>query len=97
MEKRKMVIFDQFVGKWKKDEQTFMVVYYLNADDMELRKLFIERDEFISKNVKSLFTKQLEAIKLLEGTFELDGEDHERLTNLEVTRFGKVVLDKELP
>jgi len=57
---------------------------------MQLKKLFVIKNEFIRLGIKGLFTRQLDEINVLEATFETDEEDHEVLTAIEVKSQGKL-------
>lgn len=94
MEKRTIAIFDQFVPKWKNenDNEIYMVVNYLNLLDMEIRKTFIRRDIYLEKNIKGMFTKDINEVKVIEAVFETDENDHEHIGTIEVVKTGKIVM-----
>jgi len=100
MEKRLIIIFEQPTGgktTWTNPTgETFQIVYVLNFEDCALRRMFIQREKFIELNVKGLFSKRTEQMKLLEVEIGIDENNHEFVNAIEVKRFAKISLDKEL-
>lgn len=99
-EKRKIIIFDQPTGgktTWTNQEgKTLQILNVLNYEDCELRRLFIDREQFIGLNVKGLFSKKTDAMKLLEVEIGTDENNHEFVKDIQVIRFAKFTLDKDL-
>lgn len=100
IEKRLIIIFDQHTGKgttWQSPEgELLQIINVLNYTDCELKRMFINKTQFLELDIKGLFSKNNEAMKLLEVELEIDLENRERIKNISVLRFAKITLDKPL-